>query len=78
MHSIANRQSYMHDVIVVGAGPAGCRTAHLLAQEGYDVLLIEEHSSPGEQIICSGIIGQEAFERMPLPEEAVLYTLKRA
>jgi digeranylgeranylglycerophospholipid reductase len=65
-----------HDVIVVGAGPAGCRTAHLLAQEGFDVLLLEEHSSPGEQIICSGIIGQEAFELMPLPEESILHPLK--
>lgn len=66
----------MHDVIVVGAGPAGCYTAYLLAKEGYDVLLVEEHSAPGEQITCSGIIGQEAFEEMPLPQEAILSRLQ--
>lgn len=66
----------MHDVIVVGAGPAGCYTAYLLSKEGYDVLLVEEHSAPGEQIICSGIIGQEAFKQMPLPREAILNRLQ--
>ena len=35
-----------HDVIVVGAGPAGCTTAALLAREGFRVLILEKGSFP--------------------------------
>jgi geranylgeranyl reductase family protein len=68
----------MHDVIVVGAGPAGCYTAYLLAKQGHEVLLLEEHAAPGEQVLCSGIIGIEAFEEMPLPRETVQSRLQDA
>ena len=31
-----------YEVIVVGAGPAGCRAARLLSEEGFGVLLLEK------------------------------------
>ena len=34
------------DVIVVGAGIAGCVTAYQLAQAGHDVLVVERGSQP--------------------------------
>ncbi len=38
-----------HDVIVVGAGPAGATTATILAQQGHDVLLLDRHSFPRDK-----------------------------
>ncbi|NIM49063.1 MAG: FAD-dependent oxidoreductase, partial [Gemmatimonadales bacterium] len=35
----------MHDVLVVGAGPAGSYAAYCLATRGYDVLVLEEDDS---------------------------------
>lgn len=44
-----------YDVIVVGAGPAGLRTAELIAKEGYNVGVLEEHSEIGSPAHCSGL-----------------------
>lgn len=37
------------DVIVVGSGPAGATTAVYLAQQGYDVLLLDRHQFPRDK-----------------------------
>jgi geranylgeranyl reductase family protein len=50
------------DVAVVGAGPAGCRTAELLAAEGLDVTIIEEHREVGRPVQCAGLFSNRVFE----------------
>ena len=45
----------MYDVMVIGAGPAGCITAKRLADADYDVLLVERMEIPREKS-CSGIL----------------------
>jgi digeranylgeranylglycerophospholipid reductase len=67
-----------HDVIVVGAGPAGNYAAYCLARLGYDVLVLEEHQRVGEPVNCSGLIGAEAFERYDLPRRSILRAFDRA
>lgn len=62
----------MHDVVVIGAGPAGSQAAASLAQLGYDVLVLEEHPQIGVPTTCSGLIGAEAFERFDLPRASVI------
>ena len=57
----------IHDVIVIGGGPSGLNTASLLAEKGQDVLLLEKKKEIGHKVICSGIVGREAFERFDLP-----------
>ncbi|HEX7475790.1 MAG TPA: FAD-dependent oxidoreductase, partial [Dehalococcoidales bacterium] len=37
----------MYDVIVVGAGPAGTRTAFRLAKLGYHVIVLEKRPGVG-------------------------------
>ena len=43
------------DVLVVGAGPAGCATATYLAQSGLDVLLLEKATFPREKVCGDGL-----------------------
>ncbi len=42
------------DVIVVGAGPAGCSSAYLLAKAGLRVLLVERGRSAGSKLLWGG------------------------
>ena len=43
----------MYDVIIAGAGPAGCTAAKTLAEKGYKVLLAEKFKLPRYKS-CSG------------------------
>ncbi|MGB9979615.1 NAD(P)/FAD-dependent oxidoreductase [Methanobacterium sp.] len=45
----------MYDVMVIGAGPAGCITAKKMTDAGYNVLLVEKMKIPREKS-CSGIL----------------------
>ena len=44
-----------HDVIIVGAGPAGSAAAIILANRGHDVLLIDQHGFPRDKVCGDGI-----------------------
>ncbi len=48
-------QDKERDVIVVGAGPAGATTATILAQKGYDVLLLDRNDFPRDKACGDGI-----------------------
>jgi len=61
-----------YDVLVVGAGPAGCTTAERLATAGFDVGVLEEHPVIGEPVDCTGVVGAEAFEAFNFPEKIVV------
>lgn len=43
------------DVVVIGAGPAGSTAARVIADHGYDVLLIEKDEFPGKTNVCAGV-----------------------
>jgi len=44
----------MHDIIVIGGGPAGMMAAGKAAESGARVLLIEKNSSPGKKLLLTG------------------------
>lgn len=61
------------DVVVVGAGPGGSATAHYLAKNGVDVLVLEKATFPRDKICGDGLTPRAVAEliRMafPIPEE---------
>lgn len=67
----------MRDIIVIGAGPTGCHAAYLLAQEGFDVLVLEQKNALSCPPVCTGVIGTEAFERFHLNRDSIQSDVKR-
>ena len=50
----------IHDVIIVGAGPAGSAMGILLAQEGYSVLLLEKGVFPRDKV-CGDFVSPKGL-----------------
>ncbi|MFC2161161.1 NAD(P)/FAD-dependent oxidoreductase [Acidobacteriota bacterium] len=61
-----------HDVIVVGGGPSGLNSARRLSEKKLDVVVLERKDRIGENVICSGIVGKESFERFRLASNSIL------
>ncbi|MGV8119233.1 MAG: geranylgeranyl reductase family protein [Candidatus Xenobiia bacterium LiM19] len=57
----------MHDVIVIGAGPAGCHVAAGCARMGFNTLVIEEHPLAGVPVHCTGIVSDRFIEEFSVP-----------
>ena len=51
------------DVLVVGAGPAGSMAARTAAENGVDVIILEEHKVPGTPVYCAEGIGIDGNQR---------------
>jgi digeranylgeranylglycerophospholipid reductase len=68
----------MIDVIVVGSGPAGSRTAYTLARLGWGVTVLEKNGTVGNKSCCTGIIGQECVRSFDIDESVVLRKVKSA
>jgi geranylgeranyl reductase family protein len=63
---------YDCDVAVVGAGPAGSRTARDLARVGLRVRLIEEHRRVGIPSHCSGLVSPRTLTVSGIGDDAAL------
>jgi geranylgeranyl reductase family protein len=66
------------DVAVVGAGPAGSRTARDLARAGLRVRLLEEHRAVGVPSHCSGLISPRTLREAGIGEEAAIHRITGA
>ena len=60
----------MHDVLVVGAGPAGNNTAYQLASLGYDVAVVDWRTRIGDKL-CTGIVGRECIQTYPMDKSLI-------
>lgn len=52
------------DVVVVGAGIAGCVTAYRLAQAGRSVALVERGAAPGSKNLSGGVLYSRGLEEV--------------
>src|SRR5712691_8939915 len=60
----------MHDVIVIGGGPAGSTAATLLARRGFSVLLLERERFPRFQIGESLLpYSNDLFDRLGVTDQ---------
>ena len=59
------------EIAIIGAGPIGCYTGHLLAENGHKVKIYENHSQIGRPIQCTGILTAE-FDNLGMPTEPFL------
>lgn len=68
----------MYDVIIIGAGPAGCTAARELACKGYRVLLVEKFKIPRNKS-CSGILIKKSMDlvRQYFGEDVPEFTMCR-
>ena len=66
------RAHRVHDVVIVGAGPAGSSLATLLAQRGVDVVVLEKEHFPrfhiGESLLPAGCVLHERLGLEPDPD----------
>ncbi len=70
MGSLHNRRK-KYDVIVVGAGPAGCSATTFLARRGYEVLLVDRAEFPRDKTCGDGLSprAMEVLDRMGVAEK---------
>jgi len=65
----------MYDIVVIGAGPAGCRTAEIVSSKGYNTLVIEEHKAIGKPTQCTGLVSSRIGK---IPKKIILNKIKNA
>jgi digeranylgeranylglycerophospholipid reductase len=68
----------MHDVVIIGGGPAGLYAAARLAATGFQTVVIEEHASVGEPVHCTGVLAADAFDEFTLSRRSILNQLTTA
>jgi geranylgeranyl reductase family protein len=68
----------LHDVIVIGGGPIGSYVAFKLAGMGHEVLVLEQHKQPGEQVCCTGLISQKCIATFAIDENVILRLVNSA
>ena len=66
------------DVVVIGAGPIGSYVASELAEAGYGVVVLERKKKVGEQVCCTGIIGQECVSSFGIDSNVILRQVNSA
>jgi len=69
----------LFDAVVIGASAIGSRTAKLIAGNGHNVLLIEEHKKIGLSSKCTGLVSSRLLELLPnLPKKIIVNQIKSA
>ena len=59
-------------MVVIGGGPVGSYVAYKMAGMGNEVVVLERKQRVGEQVCCTGIIGQECVSSFDIDSNVVL------
>jgi len=68
----------IHDLLVVGAGPVGCRVAAGVARAGRDVVILEQKSTPDLPVCCTALVSDECLGHFGLAPGLILRSFKAA
>ena len=68
----------IYDIIIVGAGPIGCKVGELTAKEGFNVLILEEHPGIGLPVQCAGLVSHRIFKLSKVSQKVVVNKVRRA
>ena len=49
---------------IIGGGPIGLHCAALLAEEGFETSVFEEHSNIGRPVQCAGLVSSTGIEEL--------------
>jgi len=64
-------------ISIIGAGPAGSYLAYLLAKQGKEVAVFEEHNAVGSPVQCTGIVTHSIEKFFRLKNEVVARRLNK-
>ncbi|NIA09573.1 MAG: geranylgeranyl reductase family protein [Nitrospiraceae bacterium] len=67
-----------YEVVVVGAGPAGCLAAKYAAKNGAKTLIIEEHASIGSPVQCAGLLSTNAIRECEITPDSKFHPITGA
>jgi len=68
----------IYDIIIVGAGPVGCKVGELTARRGSKVLILEEHPEIGKPVQCAGLVSHRIFELSKASRKVVVNKVRKA
>lgn len=64
-------------ISIIGAGPAGSYLGYLLAKEGKEVTIFEDHSKVGNPVQCTGIVTHSIEKFFRLKDEVIAKRLDK-
>lgn len=66
------------DFIIVGGGPAGSMIAKIVANKGYDAIVLEEHSEIGKPVSCAGLVTERVIRISGVSKDVIMNEIKGA
>ena len=63
---------FEYDAIIVGGGPIGGYIAGKIAEEKFNVAVLEKNKQIGVQINCAGLITPKVFDFLDISKEAII------
>jgi len=64
-------------ITIIGAGPAGSYLAYLLAKQGKEVTVLEEHNAVGSPVQCTGIVTHSIEKFFKLKNDVIAKKLDK-
>ncbi|MEA2037930.1 MAG: geranylgeranyl reductase family protein [Nanoarchaeota archaeon] len=64
-------------ISIIGGGPAGCYLGYLLAKDGRDVKIFEEHRKIGRPIQCTGLVTSSINNILRLRKDVVVNEINK-
>jgi len=67
-----------YDIVIVGAGPVGCKVGELTAKNGFNVLILEEHPEIGTPVQCAGLVSHRILKLSKVSQKVVVNKVRKA